>query len=165
MTRYVGALDQGTTSTRFMVFDHSGEVVAAHQEEHTQIFPQPGWVEHDPLEIWERCRQVIAGALDRAGFEKGSYHMMKTLWCDEPHVHLTTQRLEALRLQAKLAEIKTRLAAQSSRTAAAQQRLVEAKKAQEAFASCGDWKNCNSLGPNYTGTCCRQCKDKEGEAL
>jgi glycerol kinase len=67
MTRYVGALDQGTTSTRFMVFDHSGEVVAAHQEEHTQIFPQPGWVEHDPLEIWERCRQVIAGALDGAG--------------------------------------------------------------------------------------------------
>jgi glycerol kinase len=66
MAGYVGALDQGTTSTRFMVFDHSGGVVASHQEEHQQIFPQPGWVEHDATEIWHRCRQVIRRALDKA---------------------------------------------------------------------------------------------------
>jgi glycerol kinase len=64
---YVGALDQGTTSTRFMVFDHEGRVVAAEQRAHEQIFPSPGWVEHDPVEIWRRCREVIAGALEKAG--------------------------------------------------------------------------------------------------
>ena len=47
MAQYVGALDQGTTSTRFMIFDHSGQVVAIHQKEHEQIYPKPGWVEHD----------------------------------------------------------------------------------------------------------------------
>jgi glycerol kinase len=67
MPKYVGALDQGTTSTRFMVFDHSGAVVAIDQREHEQIYPQPGWVEHDALEIWARCREVIAGALAKAG--------------------------------------------------------------------------------------------------
>src|SRR6266566_1873919 len=51
MAQYVGALDQGTTSTRFMIFDHSGQVVAIHQKEHEQIYPKPGWVEHDPAEI------------------------------------------------------------------------------------------------------------------
>ena len=54
MADFVGAIDQGTTSTRFMVFDHSGTEVARHQLEHTQIMPRPGWVEHDPVEIWER---------------------------------------------------------------------------------------------------------------
>ena len=66
MSRYVGALDQGTTSTRFMVFDHSGAVVAIDQREHTQVYPRPGWVEHDALEIWARCGEVIAGALAKA---------------------------------------------------------------------------------------------------
>jgi glycerol kinase len=67
MTKYVGAIDQGTTSTRFMVFNRSGAVVAIDQREHTQIYPRPGWVEHDPLEIWTRCREVIRGALGKAG--------------------------------------------------------------------------------------------------
>jgi len=67
MADYVGALDQGTTSTRFMVFDHSGQVVAIDQKEHEQIYPKPGWVEHDPLEIWERSQTVIRGALDSKG--------------------------------------------------------------------------------------------------
>jgi glycerol kinase len=66
MASYVGALDQGTTSTRFMVFDHSGQVVAIHQKEHEQIYPKPGWVEHDPAEIWARSQEVIRGALDKA---------------------------------------------------------------------------------------------------
>ncbi|MEI7742226.1 MAG: glycerol kinase GlpK [Chloroflexota bacterium] len=67
MTRYVGAIDQGTTSTRFMVFDHAGNVIAIHQKEHEQIFPRAGWVEHDPNEIWARTREVIEGALEKAG--------------------------------------------------------------------------------------------------
>ncbi|MFL5671730.1 MAG: glycerol kinase GlpK [Chloroflexota bacterium] len=66
MTQYVGALDQGTTSTRFMIFDHAGGVVAIHQKEHEQIFPKPGWVEHDPMEIWSRTQEVIKGALAKA---------------------------------------------------------------------------------------------------
>ncbi len=67
MTKYVGALDQGTTSTRFMIFDHAGGVVAIHQKEHEQIFPKPGWVEHDPAEIWARSQEVIKGCLEKAG--------------------------------------------------------------------------------------------------
>ena len=67
MGEYVGALDQGTTSTRFMVFDHSGEVVSSYQEEHRQIFPQPGWVEHDASEIWDRTRFILDKGLERGG--------------------------------------------------------------------------------------------------
>ncbi|HEX6269283.1 MAG TPA: glycerol kinase GlpK [Anaerolineales bacterium] len=64
MPQYVAAIDQGTTSTRFMIFDHGGNVVAVHQKEHRQIYPRPGWVEHDPLEIWVRTQEVIQVALD-----------------------------------------------------------------------------------------------------
>ncbi len=64
---YIGAIDQGTTSTRFMIFDHGGRVVAVAQEEHEQIFPKPGWVEHDPAEIWLRTQSVIEGGLAKAG--------------------------------------------------------------------------------------------------
>jgi glycerol kinase len=66
MADYVGALDQGTTSTRFMVFDHGGQVVSIDQKEHEQIFPKPGWVEHDANEIWARSQEVIRGALSKA---------------------------------------------------------------------------------------------------
>src|SRR5688572_5457013 len=64
---FVGALDQGTTSTRFMVFDAAGQEVARRQIEHQQILPRPGWVEHDPIEIAARVSEVIAGALRAAG--------------------------------------------------------------------------------------------------
>ena len=67
MADYVGAVDQGTTSTRFMIFDHGGNVVAVDQKEHEQIYPKPGWVEHDPMEIITRTNEVIAGALKKAG--------------------------------------------------------------------------------------------------
>jgi glycerol kinase len=60
---YIGALDQGTTSTRFIVFDRVGHIVAAAQKEHRQIYPQPGWVEHDPEEIWLRTQEVISDAM------------------------------------------------------------------------------------------------------
>ncbi len=69
MPRYVAAVDQGTTSTRFIVFDHAGQVVSLHQLEHQQIYPQPGWVEHDPTEIWERTRQVIRAVLAKNGID------------------------------------------------------------------------------------------------
>ncbi|RME38484.1 MAG: glycerol kinase [Thermoflexia bacterium] len=69
MVRYVAAVDQGTTSTRFMVFDHAGLVVSVHQLEHEQIYPQPGWVEHNPMEIWERTQQVIRAALEKNGID------------------------------------------------------------------------------------------------
>ena len=71
MQKYVGAIDQGTTSTRFIVFDHSCAEVAIEQVEHRQIYPRPGWVEHDPLEILARCREVIRGGLARAGIGAG----------------------------------------------------------------------------------------------
>ena len=67
MTAYVAAIDQGTTSTRCMVFDHGGRVVSVHQLEHEQIFPRAGWVEHDAVEIWNNTQAVTAGALARAG--------------------------------------------------------------------------------------------------
>lgn len=63
MPKYVAAIDQGTTSTRFMIFDHRGNVIAVQQMEHQQIYPKPGWVEHDPLEIWERTQAVMTEAL------------------------------------------------------------------------------------------------------
>jgi glycerol kinase len=69
MPRYIGAIDQGTTSTRFIVFDAGGAIIAADQREHRQIMPQPGWVEHDPVEIWSNTTSVIAGALTKAGLE------------------------------------------------------------------------------------------------
>jgi len=67
MPNYIGALDQGTTSTRFLIFDRDGRVVACAQREHRQIYPQPGWVEHDPDEIWARTEAVISEALLSAG--------------------------------------------------------------------------------------------------
>ncbi|HVN52706.1 MAG TPA: glycerol kinase GlpK [Anaerolineaceae bacterium] len=66
MTKYAAAVDQGTTSSRFMIFDHAGKVVSVDQKEHEQIYPKPGWVEHNPLEIWERCQEVIHGAMVKA---------------------------------------------------------------------------------------------------
>ncbi|TMQ91306.1 glycerol kinase, partial [Actinomadura soli] len=66
MADFVGALDQGTTSTRFMIFDHGGNEVARHQLEHQQILPRAGWVEHNPTEIWERTRAVIQTTLNKA---------------------------------------------------------------------------------------------------
>lgn len=65
MTKYVAAIDQGTTSTRFIIFDHGGNVVALDQKEHKQIYPKPGWVEHDPLEIWKNTVEVMAGTLSK----------------------------------------------------------------------------------------------------
>ena len=67
MTKYVGAIDQGTTSSRFIVFDKTGNIVSAAQKEHKQIYPKPGWVEHDAVEILNNTNEVIGAALARAG--------------------------------------------------------------------------------------------------
>src|SRR5512142_2659204 len=69
MADLVGAIDQGTTSTRFMVFDHGGNEVGKHQLEHEQILPQAGWVEHSPVEIWERTRSVIQSTMNGLGLK------------------------------------------------------------------------------------------------
>ena len=69
MPAYVGAIDQGTTGTRFAVFDHSGSLVSQAYEEHTQIFPKAGWVEHNPVEIWLKTKKVIKDALEQARVE------------------------------------------------------------------------------------------------
>jgi glycerol kinase len=66
MAKYAAAVDQGTTSTRFMIFNHEGAVVGVEQKEHEQIYPQAGWVEHDPMEIWQRTQEVIKGGLAKA---------------------------------------------------------------------------------------------------
>jgi glycerol kinase len=71
MPKYCAAIDQGTTSTRCMVFDHEARVVSRHQMEHEQIYPQPGWVEHSPAEIWQRTQEVVQGALAKLPLAPG----------------------------------------------------------------------------------------------
>jgi glycerol kinase len=67
MPKFVAAIDQGTTSTRCILFDHNGNIVSSDQKEHQQIYPKPGWVEHDALEIWEHTQRVVRGALEKSG--------------------------------------------------------------------------------------------------
>jgi len=69
MAKYIAAIDQGTTSTRCMIFDHAGSVICFDQREHEQIFPKPGWVEHNPDEIWESTQGVVRGALQKGGID------------------------------------------------------------------------------------------------
>ncbi len=69
MAEYVGAIDQGTTSSRFIIFDRGGRIAATAQKEHEQIYPQPGWVEHQPAEIWQRTSEVVAQAMAAAGLK------------------------------------------------------------------------------------------------
>ncbi|HEY0487064.1 MAG TPA: glycerol kinase GlpK [Mycobacteriales bacterium] len=76
MADFVGAVDQGTTSTRFMIFDHGGNEVGRHQLEHEQILPEAGWVEHNPVEIWDRTQSVIRTAMNRQGIEAGDLAAM-----------------------------------------------------------------------------------------
>jgi glycerol kinase len=74
MADFVAAVDQGTTSTRFMVFDHAGREVGKHQLEHQQLLPRAGWVEHDPVEIWERTQTVIGSAMTALGMHESDLH-------------------------------------------------------------------------------------------
>ena len=72
MPKYIAAIDQGTTSTRCIIFDRGGNVVCFDQKEHKQIYPKPGWVEHDPMEIWENTREVMQGALKKVVSDQSS---------------------------------------------------------------------------------------------
>src|SRR4051794_5849631 len=76
MADLIGAIDQGTTSTRFMLFDHGGNEVGKHQLEHEQILPQAGWVEHSPVEIWERTRSVIQNTMNGLGLSAGDLNAL-----------------------------------------------------------------------------------------
>src|SRR5882757_6583687 len=71
MRRYVAAIDQGTTSSRCIVFDRQGRVVGIAQREHEQIFPRPGWVEHDPETIWRNTEFVLGEVLKTTGLDAG----------------------------------------------------------------------------------------------
>lgn len=71
MVKLIAAIDQGTTSTRCMLFDHDGNVFISAQREHRQIYPQAGWVEHDPVEIWQRTQEVIQEVLDKGNIKPG----------------------------------------------------------------------------------------------
>jgi glycerol kinase len=71
MASFIAAIDQGTTSTRFIVFDRAGRIVSIAQREHEQIYPRPGWVEHDPAEIWRRTQEVIAAAMQQKRLRPG----------------------------------------------------------------------------------------------
>lgn len=82
MPKFIAALDQGTTSTRFMIFDHAGQVVGRAQKEHGQIYPRPGWVEHDPMEIWARAVEVVDLAMSESDVSA------KDIWA----IGLTNQR-------------------------------------------------------------------------
>src|SRR5689334_20343243 len=73
VAKYIGAIDQGTTSTRFIVFDDAGQVAAVAQKEHEQIYPQPGWVEHNPHEIWQATQEVMAQALARGNIGSAEF--------------------------------------------------------------------------------------------
>ncbi len=98
MANYIGAIDQGTTSTRFIVFDRSGRIVTTAQKEHEQIYPKPGWVEHNPEEIWARTQEVIAEALkaknltakDLAGVGITNQRETTVVWNRRPASRFTT---------------------------------------------------------------------------
>ena len=67
---FIAAIDQGTTSSRCIVFDKDGRIVSVDQKEHEQIFPKPGWVEHNATEIWTNVQEVVAGAVQKAGITR-----------------------------------------------------------------------------------------------
>lgn len=86
MADYIAAIDQGTTSTRCMIFNHAGESIAIDQVEHKQIMPNPGWVEHDAMEVWENTKKVVRGAMQKASLKPA----------DIAAVGITNQRETAL---------------------------------------------------------------------
>ena len=116
---YIGALDQGTSSTRFMIFDADARVIASHQLEHKQIFPNPGWVEHDGAEIWERTQEVMARALEKAGIKAGELAA----------IGITNQRETTIAWDAETGKpLHNALVWQDTRTAEFMDNLSEANK-------------------------------------
>jgi glycerol kinase len=95
LRNYVGAINQGTTSTRFMAFDQDARVLAVAQKEHRQIYPQPGWVEHDPLEILRRTEEAIAEALAHGGLRASDLAAIGITNQTRDHDRLGAQNREA----------------------------------------------------------------------
>ena len=117
---YAAAIDQGTTGTRFMIFDHAGKVVAFHYEEHKQIYPQPGWVEHDAREIWEKVRATIGAAMAKGGLHAGNL----------ASIGITNQRETTLVWNPKTGELYyNAIVWQDTRTQEICQRLIDDGKA------------------------------------
>lgn len=117
---YAAAIDQGTTGTRFMIFDHAGKVVASHYEEHRQIYPQPGWVEHDAREIWEKIRATIGAAMAKGGLHAGNL----------ASIGITNQRETTLVWNPKTGELYyNAIVWQDTRTQEICQRLIDDGKA------------------------------------
>jgi glycerol kinase len=127
--RYVAAIDQGTTSSRCMIFDAAGDVVAMAQKAHRQIYPRPGWVEHDALEIWANVQAVTAQALERAGAERS----------DLAAVGITNQRETAVVWdEASGRPVANAIVWQDTRTADLVAALAQADGGQDRFrAACG----------------------------
>jgi glycerol kinase len=116
---FIGALDQGTSSTRFMIFDADARVIASHQLEHKQILPNPGWVEHDGAEIWTRTQEVMAGALEKAGLKQG----------DLTAIGITNQRETTIAWDATTGKpLHNALVWQDTRTAEFMDNLSDAQK-------------------------------------
>lgn len=92
MKKYVAAIDQGTSSTRCILFDHAGKIVAVDQKEHEQIYPKPGWVEHDALEIWARTQEVITGALEKVFSDQSSSSGTMSVISEIAAIGITNQR-------------------------------------------------------------------------
>jgi glycerol kinase len=84
MAKYLIAIDQGTTSSRCIIFDKQGNIVSLAQQEFTQIFPKPGWVEHDPMEIWGTKSGVMAAALAKSGIAASQTSAKLLSRCQSP---------------------------------------------------------------------------------
>jgi glycerol kinase len=126
--RYVAAIDQGTTSSRCMIFDAAGDVVGLAQREHRQIYPRPGWVEHDPMEIWANVEAVTAAALERAGADRS----------DIAAVGITNQRETAVVWERATGRpVANAIVWQDTRTADLVARLAEDGGQDRFRAACG----------------------------
>ena len=128
MPKYIGAIDSGTTSTRFILFDHSGTIVEYDQREHEQIFPQSGWVEHNPTELWDRAKQVIGATLAKAQVDAS----------DIAAIGITNQRETAILWDKATGEpVHNAIVWQDTRTSDICKALTEAGHAETIFHKAG----------------------------
>ena len=145
---YIGSLDQGTTSTRFMIFDHKGRVIGQHQLEHRQILPAPGWVEHDAMEIWRRTQEAITGALQQAGI----------IGSDLSAIGITNQRETTLAWDSKTGlPLHTAIVWQDTRTQSILDTLSEDQKKSMTY------KTGLTIAPYFSGSKMRWLLENSAE--
>lgn len=160
MADFVGAIDQGTTSSRFMIFDHNGMEVGRHQVEHEQILPQAGWVEHNPVEIWDRTRTVIQTAINDHGLGPsdlaaiGITNQRETTVVWNRHTGLPYGNAIVWQ-DTRTARIATALSAMAVATSSARKLDYHRRRTSRAERSNGSSKTCPMYDalPN-AGTCC-----------